>query len=901
MTFILIVLGAIAGAAIAEFEGTVFGAILGYIISIQISIQNRLADLEKHSPLEFSTSKSKEEHTEVKVQEKPKVTPAKESTAPTSSPEKKEAAKVITPTASITPKQKEVVSDVEQETTPVISSKPNPVVAFFTGGNTAVRVGVVILFVGIAFLMKYAIDHNKMPIEYRLISTALGALVMLVIGWRLREKRPGYALTMQGGAIAIIYLTVFAAFRMYHLIPPTAAFAMLAVVAVSSATLAILQNSLALAVVGVAGGFLAPILTSTGAGNHVYLFSYYSILNIGILSIAWFKSWRILNLTGFAFTFGIGAIWGYRAYAPEHFTTTEPFLLFFIVLYIAIAILFATRQAPSLKGPVDGTLIFGVPIIGMGLQSQLVAHFEYGLAWSALGFGIFYILMATVLFRKHRQNMRALTESFLAMGVVFGTLVIPLAFDGRWTSAAWAFEGAAMIWIGLRQNRFIIRCFGALLLFGSSVAFMIDFNAGVGPWPVLNSLYIGCLIITLSAFISSNLFRLHADKLKNDEEVLIPILLILGLIWWFVGGLNEINDHVTNIYKANSVMFFVVFSSLVFVLASKKLQWPQLGYIAASIIPVMIFTALYQWVELAHPMMNGGIIVWPLSFIILYGLLRLLDKDLPEESSKWGHATSFWLLNLLLAWQAYWGVGQAIAQPTIWSHVTWALVPSVLIYFVTHRSGSEKNWPIGALSRFYLGAGVLPVMALLWGGAIFINLSNTGDAWPLPYIPLFNPLDITQMIVFIVGFSWFVRVKKLEFAITWPENLNKVYGLVTITVFIWMNAVLLRTMHHWVGIDFSFDAMYSSVLVQASLSIFWGLLGLGSMVLAARLKTRIVWIAGAIMLAVVVIKLFIVDLSNTGTIERIISFIVVGVLLLVVGYLSPVPPARLEKMESVES
>ena len=709
MTFVFLIIGAALGGIIADFEGAIFGAVIGYVIGIQVSIQKRLHKLEERASSEASLGKLKKEtQPGVEIQTEPKGS-AKETSIPPSPPEKKGVAKAITSTTLTASREKDMASGVEPKSIPAIPitpSKPNPVIAFFTGGNTAVRVGVVILFVGIAFLMKYAMDHNKLPIEYRLIGTVLGALVMLVVGWRLREKRSGYALTMQGGAVAIIYLTVFAALRLYHLIPPTAAFALLAVIAISSAALAILQNSLALAVVGVAGGFMAPILTSTGAGNHVYLFSYYSILNIGILSIAWFKSWRILNLTGFAFTFGIGALWGARAYSPEHFATTEPFLLFFILLYIVIAILFATRQTPRINGPVDGTLIFGAPIIGFGLQSQLVTHFEYGLAWSALGFGIFYILIATLLFRKHAQNMRALTESFLAMGVVFGTLVIPLAFDGRWTSAAWAFEGAAVIWVGLRQDRFLARIFGTLLLFASSVAFTIDFSAEAGSWPILNSLYIGSLLITLSALTSANLFYRYANKLKNNEEVLTPILLILGLIWWFIGGLNEISEHVTRIYKLNSVMSFVVISSLFYVLASKKLQWPQLGYIVASIIPVMFLTALYQWVDVAHPMVNGGFIAWPLSFIILYSMFRLLDKDLHEEHTRWGHGASFWLLNLLLAWQAYWAVGQIIAQPTIWSHVTWALVPSILIYFVTHRSGNEKNWPIGIYSRFYLGAGV---------------------------------------------------------------------------------------------------------------------------------------------------------------------------------------------------
>ncbi|MBL3921596.1 DUF2339 domain-containing protein, partial [Bacteroides thetaiotaomicron] len=85
---------------------------------------------------------------------------------------------------------------------------------------------------------------------------------------------------------------------------------------------------------GSAGGFLAPVLLSTGQGNHVALFSYYALLNAGIFAIAWFKAWRPLNLLGFVFTFTIGSAWGVTAYRPALFASTEPFLILFFLMYV---------------------------------------------------------------------------------------------------------------------------------------------------------------------------------------------------------------------------------------------------------------------------------------------------------------------------------------------------------------------------------------------------------------------------------------------------------------------------------------------------------------------------------------------------------------------------------------
>jgi uncharacterized membrane protein len=88
--------------------------------------------------------------------------------------------------------------------------------------------------------------------------------------------------------------------------------------------------------------------------------------------------------------------------------------------------------------------------------------------------------------------------------------------------------------------------------------------------------------------------------------------------------------------------------------------------------------------------------------------------------------------------------------------------------------------------------------------------------------------------------------------------------------------------------------MMKSVLVQASLSIFWAVLALAAMVFATRTGRRAIWIAGAVLMGVVVAKLFLVDLGSVGTIARIVSFIAVGVLMLVIGYFSPVPPRKPE-------
>ena len=304
----------------------------------------------------------------------------------------------------------------------------------------------------------------------------------------------------------MLYLTVFASLRLFGLLPPGAAFLLLLLIATLSAALAVLQNSQSLAILGASGGFLAPILTSTGGGSHVMLFSYYAVLNAGILTIAWYRSWRPLNLVGFAFTFGIGAAWGARFYRPELYASTQPFLLLFFFMYLAIPVLFAQRQATRLERYLDATLVFGVPLLSFGFQLRLMREFEYGAAFSALGMSLVYVVLARLLYTRHRELLRMLVEAFLALGVVFVTLAIPLALDGRWTAAAWALEGAAVVWVGVRQNRWPARAFGLLLQLAAGISFLGSASAARGD----------------AAGVQQLLRRMRADRAGGPVLQLVP-------------------------------------------------------------------------------------------------------------------------------------------------------------------------------------------------------------------------------------------------------------------------------------------------------------------------------------------------------------------------------------------
>jgi uncharacterized membrane protein len=181
-----------------------------------------------------------------------------------------------------------------------------------------------------------------------------------------------------------------------------------------------------------------------------------------------------------------------------------------------------------------------------------------------------------------------------------------------------------------------------------------------------------------------------------------------------------------------------------------------------------------------------------------------------------------------------------------------------------------------------LGAGALLVLVFIW--TLAANTTCNGSLPPLPYVPVLNALDLAQLALLAAGI-WAAR-----HLVDDAEARRILPLLFAAAAFFWVNAVLLRSVHQWTDVPFALHALLRSVVAQAALSLLWTSVALVLMTIAVRRVSRPLWMAGAALLALVVFKLFVNDLGNTGTVARIVSFIGVGVLLLVIGYIAPVPP-----------
>ncbi len=744
------------------------------------------------------------------------------------------------------------------------------------GGNTLARVGVVILFFGFSFFLTYAAEQGWFGIELRLAAAGLAGIALLATGWRLRTSRREYALALQGCGAGIVYLTTFASVNLYGLVGAGAGLGLMLVLVLLTAALAIRQDARSLAVLASLGGFLGPVLVTREA-SHVALFSYYAALDVGIATVAWFRAWRGLNLLGFVFTFIIATWWGVEFYQPDYFATTQPFLAIFFFVFVAVTVMHAWRQPPHLTGYVDGTLAFGVPLAAYTLQHRLTSGFEFGPAISALAFCVFYAAVAIAIRRYGREWMRLLGDSFIALSVAFGTLAVPLAVDGSWTSAAWALEGAAVVWIGVRQNRRLA------LLSGLGLQFLAGFLAIGGQsadaLPVINAVFLGHLMVSLAGLLSAwCLVRARVTSL--DSRLFSVLALAWGTVWWFGAGVFEISQHLSSVDRHAATLGFLTVSTGAYALLRSHLEWKDLAYPPLILLPAMVLLTFVWSATTPDLLARWGLLAWPMAFLTMYWTLRRLESDWREVAPGY-HCGTLWL-GVFCTWrEALWLSRELAPDGPAWSFAIPALVPAYFLWsLVTFRT--LLKWPVERFREIYLGTGQMPLMLVILG-CVLAGSFHPGNPHPLVYIPLVNPVELLQAFSLAALFQWY-STQPFKPSDHTPRL---AFGILA---FVALNGAIARTTHHLAGVPFEFAPLWSSAVFQTLLSVVWTTAALAVMLGASRTGLRREWRLGAALLTAAVIKLFIVDLAGTGELTRIVSFLVVGGLILLMAYVSPLPP-----------
>jgi uncharacterized membrane protein len=335
---------------------------------------------------------------------------------------------------------------------------------FAVASQWLLRIGILILVVGVGFFLKYSIDNELITEVGRVALSTIAGLVMLVVGARLLGRR--YHVMGQGllgGGLATLYFSVFAAFNFHHLITDQlVGFGLMTLITVLSGFIAVRFNSMLVAVLGILGGYGTPIMLSTGEVNFFGLYGYLLVLGVGVLAMCYWKDWPLVNYLAFFCTYGLYFA-AMRSYDASYFWDVVPFLIAFFVLFSTMQFLYKI-----VSGAKSNLLDLLALILNAGVfyvESQRLITELHDRKWVAavtLSLAAFYTLHV-VYFLWRRLVDRDLLVCFMGLAAFFLAVTMPLVLSPDWITASWAIQALVLMWIAGKLGSQFLRHVSYLL------------------------------------------------------------------------------------------------------------------------------------------------------------------------------------------------------------------------------------------------------------------------------------------------------------------------------------------------------------------------------------------------------------------------------------------------------
>ncbi len=312
------------------------------------------------------------------------------------------------------------------------------------------RIGILILIVGVGFFLKYSVEHGLINEVGRVALSTVVGLGMMIAGTRLLGRK--YHLLGQGllgGGLATLYFAVFAAANFYHLIEQAPAFVLMTAITALAGAVAVRFNSILVVVLGIIGGYGTPIMLSTGVVNFPGLYGYMLVLGIGVLCICYWKNWPLVNYLSFAATYLLFFA-SMRSYDVSHFWEVMPLLASFFVLFSTMTFLYKIVNASK-----SNLLDLVALLINAGVFYAVAYHLveeAFSREWVAtitLSLAAFYTAHVFYFLRRRLVD-RELLVVFIGLAAFFLAVTMPLVLSREWVTVSWAIQALVLLWIAGR-------------------------------------------------------------------------------------------------------------------------------------------------------------------------------------------------------------------------------------------------------------------------------------------------------------------------------------------------------------------------------------------------------------------------------------------------------------------
>jgi uncharacterized membrane protein len=324
----------------------------------------------------------------------------------------------------------------------------------FIGTNLLNKVGIAVLVLGVAFGAKYSIDRELIDDKTRIILGYLAGLVLLGLAYKLKKEHSGFSAVLLSGGMAVLYFLTYAAFDFYQLIPQALAFALMVAFTVFTVFASLRYNLQVIGIIGLVGAYAVPILLSDGSGRVVILFSYITIINCGILFLAFHKYWKGLYYLAFLLTWLTFASWYAFSFNPEvHIWTSLVFSTIFLLTFYTTFLAYKLIRKEALgRQDVAFMLLNSFIYFGYGyLTVEEIGNVGQYLGLFTVSTALIHLITSVIIYSK--QGWSNDVFYFLAgMVLVFLTIAVPVQLEGNWVTLVWAGQAALLFWIGRAKS-----------------------------------------------------------------------------------------------------------------------------------------------------------------------------------------------------------------------------------------------------------------------------------------------------------------------------------------------------------------------------------------------------------------------------------------------------------------
>jgi uncharacterized membrane protein len=550
----------------------------------------------------------------------------------------------------------------------------------------------VALVIGVGFFLKLAFDNDWIGETGRVALGIAGGLAFLGAGEYWRRRYPIWSQPLTGGGIAVLYLSIFAAFSFYQLIPPMVALGLSFLITLTAAGLALRYESFTIAVLGIIGGFLTPLLLSEQLPDQRVLLAYVLVLDLGVLALATFRNWRWFTLLGLLGSLVLFWFWLDRLNPGLLLAQGGITVIFLIFMGATTLFHILWRRSP---GPMDQALMVINAAAYFGISYGLLFDdFRPWMGGFTLLLAMVYGLLAYTVLRRGKEQVY-LSLFALGIALVFLTIAVPVQLGGPWVSVAWAVEGAVLIWLSsvLRMNPLRWMGLAVFLVFAAWLLFIDTPNALMADIrPILNVYTVAYLVAIGATYLAAYLLHRQSEALEPWEHYVFSGFLVVGSLFLTVA----IPVQVTGIWLPIAwAVEGVLLTWLSFRLELYQLRLFALGVFAIMVVRLLAFETVAVDLRTFRPVLNERFLAFlagiAAAYLAAYFYGRWKDKYfdqretfLPPVFLAVANFLSLWLLSAEVITSVdseFFAVSSGIAGNvmSLSLSILWALYAAVLI------------------------------------------------------------------------------------------------------------------------------------------------------------------------------------------------------------------------------